>query len=671
VRSDGARVHEPTDIDGVTIRGGLPLLPVDPEHAAVTLAVAVETAPLRLPLVDVAARAAAACGVPPERAVALLAWLPVSRVAAWGDDGGLCLHPESGAADLAVRLGAWVSTRAAPASEAARVTAWVDGLSRAAASRDVRPAPGVPSPPAPSVAAAPPPPAALPTRVQALLDALDAAFVERRKHARFGLLALLAGQHVLLLGPPGTAKSALARALCACFADASYFEYLLSRFTHPDELFGPVSIPALKVEDYRRMTAGFLPTAGVAFLDEVFKASSAILNSLLTLVNERVFHHGAHRDPVPLLGLVGASNELPEADQGLEALFDRFLVRLSVPPVADPDAFLRVATGDLTPLTLEPGAALTRDEVDRLRASARAVTVPPAVGDALVVLWRTAADRAWGVSDRRWRQAVDLLRVAAAAAGRAALIPVDLMLLPPLLAPRPDREPEVVDAVTVLALTRDAPAHDLRAQWVLLGLDRVAPPPGAPPLPTDALERRHASAQRFLAWHHEVVTRIGADRARLEREVLGHPWLDSVPTELVAGHLEAARELVRVLERAEAYAAATRTPIAAARACVAALPEAPARHFGVRPALILEVADAGVCVGLTAEGQRIADPPARSADVPVLALSVTDLMDVLAGRRPLPSVIGDRMSRWQATTAASTLARLIHQGPIPAPPPWP
>jgi hypothetical protein len=76
-------------------------------------------------------------------------------------------------------------------------------------------------------------------------------------------------------------------------------------------------------------------------------------------------------------------------------------------------------------------------------------------------------------------------------------------------------------------------------------------------------------------------------------------------------------------------------------------------------------------VGLTAEGQRIADPPARSADVPVLALSVTDLMDVLAGRRPLTSVIGDRMSRWQATTAASTLARLIHQGPIPAPPPWP
>jgi MoxR-like ATPase len=134
---------------------------------------------------------------------------------------------------------------------------------------------------------------------------------------------------VLLLGPPGTAKSELARRLHRAFDDSPYFERLLTRFSTPEELFGPLSLKALEDDRYERLTAGYLPTAGIAFLDEVFKANSAILNALLTLLNEREFDNGSSRRPVPLISVIGASNEVP-GDEALLAFYDRFLVRVAV-----------------------------------------------------------------------------------------------------------------------------------------------------------------------------------------------------------------------------------------------------------------------------------------------------------------------------------------------------
>src|SRR5207344_1960401 len=140
-------------------------------------------------------------------------------------------------------------------------------------------------------------------------DELEQAFVERSEVIEGAMIALLARAHVLLIGPPGTAKSMLADELCRRIEGGVYFQWLLTKFTTPEELFGAVSLKALEADDYRRVTANKLPEAHIAFLDEVFKASSSILNAILTIINERFFHNGRQVAAVPLLTLFGASNE--------------------------------------------------------------------------------------------------------------------------------------------------------------------------------------------------------------------------------------------------------------------------------------------------------------------------------------------------------------------------
>jgi MoxR-like ATPase len=155
---------------------------------------------------------------------------------------------------------------------------------------------------------------------------LEQKFLAKEEIIRLMLVAAIAGEHMVLIGPPGTAKSAVIRAF-AKLVDARYFEYLLTRFSEPNELFGPVDIQGFRSGQYRRVTAGMLPEAEIVFLDEAFKANSAILNSLLTLLNERRFNNGATTVRVPLISLFAASNEVPSQDN-LDAIFDRFLLRV-------------------------------------------------------------------------------------------------------------------------------------------------------------------------------------------------------------------------------------------------------------------------------------------------------------------------------------------------------
>jgi len=157
--------------------------------------------------------------------------------------------------------------------------------------------------------------------------ALDERYLDKNELVRLLLVTLVAGEHMLIVGPPGTAKSALVRHL-ARLIDARYFEYLLTRFSEPNEIFGPIDIKAFREGTYVRRVEAMLPDADIVFLDEIFKSNSAILNSLLSILNERRFFTGSASIRVPLSSLYGATNEVPN-DDALGAVFDRFLVRAS------------------------------------------------------------------------------------------------------------------------------------------------------------------------------------------------------------------------------------------------------------------------------------------------------------------------------------------------------
>ncbi len=164
------------------------------------------------------------------------------------------------------------------------------------------------------------------SRFQEAARVLNSAFLDKQEIIRLLIVSAIAGEHMVIVGPPGTAKSALIR-MFARLVDAQYFEYLLTRFTEPNEIFGPVDIKEFREGRYTRRTEQMLPEAEIVFLDEIFKSNSAILNSLLTVMNERRFSNGAEVRTVPLISLYAASNEVPN-DENLNAMFDRFLLRV-------------------------------------------------------------------------------------------------------------------------------------------------------------------------------------------------------------------------------------------------------------------------------------------------------------------------------------------------------
>lgn len=265
-------------------------------------------------------------------------------------------------------------------------------------------------------------------RIRKILASLTQGLVERDVAVRLALLAALAGEHLLLVGPPGTAKSLVARRLRHAFKDAGYFERLLTRFSVPEELFGPLSIKGLEEDRYERLTESYLPTAHIAFLDEIFKANSAILNALLTLLNEREFDNGIRREAAPLMAVVGASNELPEGEE-LDALFDRFLLRLNVDPVSkDAFPYLLKLKGDDPPRICED-FQLIKDDLDVIREKAKNVLVPDEVMGLLCDLRDWCGAEKIPVSDRRWRKIVKLLQMSAQAEEREVVSIWDCWLL--------------------------------------------------------------------------------------------------------------------------------------------------------------------------------------------------------------------------------------------------
>lgn len=290
-------------------------------------------------------------------------------------------------------------------------------------------------------------------RIGTLIQQVGTGLHEREQIVAIAFLAVLSGQNSFLYGPPGTAKSLISRRLAYAFNQPVYYEHLMSRFTTPEEVFGPVSIKELKEDRYLRKTAGYLPTAEFAFLDEIWKSSPAILNTLLTLINEHVYKNGELVEQAPLKSLIAASNEVPAENQGLDALYDRFVVRLVVPPIAKDEHFNALISSK--PLSDKPEVdadlMVSYSEMDQWREQVHGIQISD---NCLIVIKCIRAklvekfdELSVYVSDRRWQRAALFMKASAFFNGRKETNHSDAVLLKHCLWTTPENQQKVVDIV--------------------------------------------------------------------------------------------------------------------------------------------------------------------------------------------------------------------------------
>lgn len=300
------------------------------------------------------------------------------------------------------------------------------------------------------------------SKIDSLIKSVNDGLYDKEDIVKISVLAVLSGQNIFLYGPPGTAKSMVSRKIAKMFKESNYFEHLLHRFCTPEELFGPISLIDLKNDIYNRKLEGYLADADFAFLDEIWKSSPAVLNTLLTLINEHKYHNGNTIIDTPMKSLISASNEIPLADDGLSALYDRFLVRLVVNPIKEIDVFKSLITG-LSGKKIEKSYPfqISNDQYKSWLEEINGVRLSEECADAICFMRQTidkyledkAKEEDDGdlsqndsvdsendkknlrytklsyISDRRWLQTIKLIKASAFYNGQSQTLLKDLMIL--------------------------------------------------------------------------------------------------------------------------------------------------------------------------------------------------------------------------------------------------
>jgi len=275
-------------------------------------------------------------------------------------------------------------------------------------------------------------------KIEELIAKLCEGIYEREEVMKLALLTAIAGESIFLIGAPGVAKSLVARRLKFAFKDGKAFEYLMSKFSTPDEIFGPVSIRKLKDDDkYERLTERYLPGANIVFLDEIWKAGPAIQNALLTILNERLYRNGETDLATDIKTIISASNELPARGEGLDALWDRFLVRYEMKEIRRKTNFISMitATTDVYADTVPENLKISNDELTTWQETIQNITVPQEVINVIQVVKHkldtqpTEGFSPFEVSDRRWKKIIRLLRTSAFLNDRSFVNLMDCFLM--------------------------------------------------------------------------------------------------------------------------------------------------------------------------------------------------------------------------------------------------
>ena len=276
-------------------------------------------------------------------------------------------------------------------------------------------------------------------RIETLLKQLTIGIFENDEVMALALLSSIAGESIFLLGPPGVAKSLIARRLKYAYKGAKVFEYLMSRFSTPDEIFGPVKISMLKKDKYERAIENYLPSAEVVFLDEIWKAGPSIQNALLTVINEKIFRNGGEEINIPMKALISASNELPAKEQGLEALWDRFIVRLYVDGIENDDNFINLLSMPQNHSELKIDKSISDYEYREWSNQIDQIKIPEFVNEVILDIRsyiclhnnrnKEKKENIIYVSDRRWKKIVRLLRTSAFLNDRAEVDLMDCFLI--------------------------------------------------------------------------------------------------------------------------------------------------------------------------------------------------------------------------------------------------
>lgn len=246
-------------------------------------------------------------------------------------------------------------------------------------------------------------------------------FVERDELIKLMELAIVTGTNLLMLGPPGTAKSAITYELCGRIENANYFQWMLNKTSDPSEILGPFSVKEMENDKFMRITTGKLPEAHIAFMDEVFKSNAPTLNALLTIMNEHIFYNDGKPVEVPLISMFGASNEPPE-DESLDAMYDRFIFRMNVQYIHDAANKKRMHSNYVDNraglLNLVNKTTITLAEVQALQAAAKAVKVPKDIINKFIRLISDLDRQAVHISDRRQNECFKVMQGSAVLAGR-------------------------------------------------------------------------------------------------------------------------------------------------------------------------------------------------------------------------------------------------------------